>query len=114
LTAKLSDRNGVSTQTSININTTNGDSVSISNLLVSEITSSGATISYATDKTTDSSIFIGLSANNYDLQKYGGLQTKYHSLTLSSLKSNTKYYYKITATTLDGLEGTTQGSFATL
>jgi 1A family penicillin-binding protein len=114
LTAKLSDRNGVSTQTSININTTNGDSVSISNLLVSEITSSGATISYATDKTTDSSIFIGLSANNYDLQKYGGLQTKSHSLTLSSLKSNTKYYYKITATTLDGLEGTTQGSFATL
>jgi membrane peptidoglycan carboxypeptidase len=114
LIAKLSDKNGVSAQTSMDITTISNEAVSISGLSVSAISATGATIAYSTDKTADSSVYVGTSESSYDLQKYGGLQTKSHSLTITGLKSKTKYYYKVTATTLDGLEGTTQGSFTTL
>lgn len=114
LTAKMADKNSVSAQASISINTTSGESVTISGLSVSSITTTGATFAFSTDKTADSTINIGTSSGSYDQQKYGGLQTTTHSLVLTGLKSATKYYYKIDTTTLDGLTGTTQGSFTTL
>lgn len=114
LTARLTDRNGVSGESSINVKIVSGETVQIQNLSVSGISSNGGTIKFTTDKAADSSVKVGTSTDSYDIEKYGGLQTTSHSLTLNGLQGKTKYYYKITVTTLDGLENAVQGSFTTL
>lgn len=113
LTAKLSDTNGVSAQSSINVNIA-AEAVKIQNVSVGNITANGATISFSTDRAADSTIKIGTGSDVYSIEKSGGLQATSHSLAATGLTSKKKYYFKITASASGSQDGTTQGEFTTL
>ena len=69
----------------------------ISNLVVSGISDSHATISWSTDTNTNSSIQYGLDTN-YGSTQSDGTMTMSHSVTLSGLTANTTYHYDVTST----------------
>lgn len=112
--AKLTDENGVTSQATIDITIRNDQTVRISNVAVSGITSSSATISFNTDFATNSLVYYGLSADSLNLSASSGASTTGHSAALTGLSSGKKYYFKITATNSAGQESTAQGVFTTL
>ncbi len=68
----------------------------ISSISVSNITTTGATITYTTNESATSQVQYGLTTSYGSTQSSGG--TTSHSVTLSSLNSNTSYSYRISAT----------------
>lgn len=74
---------------------------------VSSITTKKATISWTTDRNSDSKVQYGTSSGSYyDEEPSKSTQTTDHSITLSSLSAGTTYYYKAKWTDEDGNTGT--------
>lgn len=72
----------------------------------SSITTTRATLSWTTDRNSDSKLAYGLGSGNYfDSLNYQSEQTTEHSLELENLKPGTKYYYKAQWTDEDGNTG---------
>jgi len=82
---------------------------------VSSITTKKATISWSTDRSSDSKIQYGTSSGSYfDEEVSSSTQTTDHSITLTSLSAGTTYYYRTKWTDEDGNTGTSdEGSFST-
>ncbi len=66
----------------------------ISNIKISAVTDSTATISWETDEPSNSVINYGLNSQ-YGSKEINATQTKTHSLTLTGLSSNTSYHYQV-------------------
>jgi hypothetical protein len=66
----------------------------ISNIEVSK-TNSTATITWNTDKNSNSVVDYGIAADNLDLNEIDSAQTQTHSITLTGLNPNTTYYYQV-------------------
>jgi len=113
LSAKLTDQNGVTSQSTITITISNQSPAVISNLTVSSITVVSAVISFSTDVAANSKIYYGLSADTMNLSVNSGSSATSHSGTLPSLTSGKKYYFKAVATS-DGGESNATGTFNTL
>ena len=75
-----------------------------------------ATISWITDRDSDSSVEYGLSTGDYfPTQAANTTQIISHSITLNNLNAGTTYYYRAQWTDVDGNIGTSnEGSFTTL
>lgn len=75
-----------------------------------------ATITWTTDRDSDSSIEYGLSSGHYfTTQAANTDQVTSHSVELNSLTAGTTYYYRALWTDTDGNQGTSdEGSFTTL
>jgi hypothetical protein len=73
---------------------------------VSAITTRKATISWSTDRTSDSKISYGTKGSDYfDEEPSISTQTTDHEIALTNLKPGTKYYYKAKWTDEDGNTG---------
>ncbi len=83
---------------------------------VSLITTRSATISWGTDRTSDSKIQYGKSARSYFSEEpSNSLQLTDHEIKLSNLSPGTRYYFKAKWTDEDGNTGmSTEDSFETL
>ena len=75
-----------------------------------------ATISWITDRDSDSSVEYGLTTNNYFQTEAANTdQVIEHSITLNNLNAGTTYYYRAQWTDVDGNIGTSdEGVFTTL
>jgi hypothetical protein len=75
-----------------------------------------ATITWTTDRNSDSSIEYGLSSGHYfSTQAANSTQVTSHSIGLNSLTAGTTYYYRALWTDADGNQGTSaESSFTTL
>jgi hypothetical protein len=113
LTAKLSDSNGVTSETSIQINIQNGPAAKITNITVSSITANSAVVQFQTDIACNSTVYFGTNAGTLSSSVTSGLQTTNHSATLTGLASGTKYYFKIVATNSAGGQSSFEGNFNT-
>jgi len=82
---------------------------------VSSITTKKATITWSTNRNSDSKVQYGTSSGSYFTEEiYSSTQTTSHSITLSNLKAGTTYYYKAKWTDEDGNTGTSdEKSFTT-
>ncbi len=114
LTAKLNDVNGVSSQVSIQVTTSNTSSAKISGVSVSSITGNSAKITFSTDQKANTTVFYGLSASSLSSSASAGSMATSHSANLSGLASGKKYYYRITALTASGQSSSADGNFNTL
>lgn len=83
---------------------------------VSEITTRAATISWGTDRTSDSKIQYGKSARSYFSEEPSNSDQKTdHEIKLTNLSPGTRYYFKAKWTDEDGNTGTSsEDSFETL
>jgi hypothetical protein len=81
----------------------------------SSITTKKATISWTTDRNSDSKVQYGTSSGSYfDEEPSKSTQTTDHSITLTNLSAGTTYYYKAKWTDEDGNTGTSsEKSFTT-
>ena len=111
-TVQLSDRSDGSNPTtcdgspSIAISGQSTPPVSISNVAVSNISNTSATISFTTSRDATSQLDYGLDSN------YGSTQnittpTSSHSYTITGLTTNTTYHYQLSATDSDNNNATT-------
>ncbi|MEE9445616.1 MAG: fibronectin type III domain-containing protein, partial [Cocleimonas sp.] len=66
----------------------------LSNIKISAVTHSTATITWETNEPSNSVINYGLNSQ-YGSKEISATQTKTHSLTLSGLSSNTSYHYQV-------------------
>ena len=66
----------------------------INNVEVSK-TNSTATITWDTDKNSNSVVDYGIAADNLDLNEIDSAQTQTHSITLTGLDPNTTYHYQV-------------------
>ena len=66
----------------------------ISNIQVTK-TNSTATITWDTDKNSNSVVDYGIATDNLNLSENDSVQTQTHSITLTGLNSNTTYYYQV-------------------
>ncbi|MDH4359046.1 MAG: penicillin-binding protein [Candidatus Berkelbacteria bacterium] len=114
ITAKITDENGVSGQSSTNVIIKNEPLVKISNVSVGGITGSSATVSFLTDIAANSKVFYGTVSGSYSYSETSGTSTTSHSATLSGLISSKKYYFKIVAYNSVGQESSALGTFTTL
>jgi hypothetical protein len=82
---------------------------------VSSITTKKATISWSTDRNSDSKVAYGVSAGSYySSEPSNSTQTTDHTITLTNLSPGTTYYYKAKWTDEDGNTGaSSEKSFAT-
>lgn len=69
----------------------------ISNIQVSNITQTSATITWQTDEASDSVVNYGLTTS-YGLTISGGAGTTYHEVNLTNLTVGTTYHYKVNST----------------
>jgi hypothetical protein len=73
---------------------------------VGSITTQKATISWSTDRDSDSKIAYGTSSGEYrESEAYKSAQTTDHDITLTDLNAGTTYYYKAKWTDEDGNTG---------
>jgi hypothetical protein len=80
-----------------------------SNPQVSNITTKRATISWTTDRASDSKVAIGTSSGQYGSSEIGNSdQVAAHTLELNNLAAGTTYYYVAKWTDEDGNTGTSQ------
>ena len=94
--------------------TVNANPPTISNVSASEITSNSSVINWKTDKDTTSVIEYGTSTSLGAKMQDTSLSQS-HTIKLTSLKSDSTYYYKIISKDKDSLEATsTVYSFKTL
>ena len=97
LTAKVSDNNGASAQTSITI-TVNASSHTQSGITVSGVTGNAAMVSFATSVATTAQVKYGTDAGNLNLGKSDSFNSKNHAITLTGLSAHTKYYFQVLST----------------
>jgi len=95
LTARLTDNNGVTSESSIQINIQNN--ANISNVSISGITTNAALIGFKTDIKTNSTVSYSLDQNNLNLTVTSGSSTTNHQASLNGLQSGKKYYFRINA-----------------
>ncbi len=73
------------------------------------------TINWTTDTLSDSAIAYGTTSGDYTLSASDATDTITHSLTLDSLASNTKYYFTVSSTDVNGNKTTSsEENFTTL
>ena len=78
---------------------------------VSAISDNSATISWSTNRNSDSKIEYGTSSGNYyTTEPYVPTQVTAHVITLTNLQPSTTYYYKALWTDTDGNTGSSQES----
>ncbi|MFQ6055551.1 MAG: fibronectin type III domain-containing protein [Methanosarcinales archaeon] len=65
-------------------------------------TNNSVTITWDTDKPSDSMVKYGLSSNNYNFIEKNATYVTLHSITLTGLSENTKYYYVVNSTDKNG------------
>jgi hypothetical protein len=76
---------------------------------VSGITTKRASISWSTDRVSDSKIIIGTKSGKYSSSEVGNsAQVSSHKISLDNLSPGTTYYYKAKWTDEDGNTGTSQ------
>jgi hypothetical protein len=82
---------------------------------VTGITTQHATITWSTDRNSDSKVQYGLSSGSYYTTQPSVIdQVTSHSVTLTNLKPGTTYYYEVNWTDSDGNTGTSgESSFTT-
>ena len=85
----------------------------ISLIKVGSITEDSAIISWQTNKETDSLVKYGTSSGNYPYQKYDSNPTKYHSIKLENLSSDTTYYFVLESKTDKETATSTEKTFKT-
>jgi phosphodiesterase/alkaline phosphatase D-like protein len=73
----------------------NTEPLVISNVNASNITGSTATITWTTNKPSDSQVEYGLTANYGSSSPLDTAMVNSHSVTLSNLQPNTTYYYRV-------------------
>ncbi len=75
----------------------------------SNITTKRATVSWTTDRASDSKIALGTSSGQYGASEIGNSdQVSAHSIDLDNLAAGTTYYYIVKWTDVDGNTGTSQ------
>jgi len=120
--AKKGGYNESSVQTSVqkgNVSIVNislfkkGSGPEISDIQVSNITSSSATISWRTNTASDSRIEYGPTTNMNNQPKIDYSYTTYHQVTLEDLLPNTMYYYRVGSCDANGLTWSGQQTFTT-
>ncbi|MDY6965908.1 MAG: NosD domain-containing protein, partial [Halobacteriota archaeon] len=72
----------------------------ITNVTATDITSNSAIITWDTDEPSDSLVKYGTKLGNYTLQKHDTENVTSHSVDLSGLLPNTKYYFVVNSTDL--------------
>ncbi len=85
---------------------------SISDIVVSNITSSAVTITWTTDQDSDSSIDYGADSA-YGSNKADSSQTSAHAISLDSLSANTTYHYNIKSNNSNGGSESGDNTFVT-
>lgn len=73
----------------------------ISDVRVTNITLTSATVNWATNEVADSLVKYGTEPGNYTLQGYDSANLTAHSLNLVGLRSNITYYFVINSTDLN-------------
>ncbi len=77
--------------------------------VASNLTTKKATITWATDRASDSKVALGTSSGQYGASEIGNSsQTNLHTLQLDNLSAGTTYYYVAKWTDEDGNTGTSQ------
>ena len=74
----------------------------ISDVRVTSITLTSATVNWVTDRVADSRVKYGTESGNYTLQKYDSANVTAHSLNLIDLLPNTTYYFVVHSRALNG------------
>jgi chitodextrinase len=67
----------------------------ISQVMASDVSDSGATISWSTDEPADSRVEFGLAPGSYDWSVEDSLLVHSHSLELIGLTPDTQYHYRV-------------------
>ena len=83
----------------------------ISGLNVSQITETSAVISWSTDEDSDSALYHGKQAGEYDGFERDATFTQSHQMTLSSLEPSTLYHYKVRSTDAGGYQRHSEEDF---
>ncbi len=87
-------------------------SPTMSNITISDVDSSSATISWTTDEPADSTVEYGLT-NSYGSTESDATLSSSHSITLDGLTANSTYYFLVTTTDAAGNESQVDSSFNT-
>jgi hypothetical protein len=74
----------------------------ISDVSVTNITLTSATVTWITDEVADSLVKYGTESGNYTLQEYDPVNVTTHSANLIGLMSNTTYYFVVNSTNMNG------------
>ena len=74
----------------------------ISDVSVTNITLTSATVTWITDEVADSLVKYGTGSWNYTLQKYDSANVTSHSVNLIGLLPNTTYYFVVNSTNMNG------------
>ncbi|RLF52792.1 MAG: hypothetical protein DRN19_00345 [Thermoplasmata archaeon] len=85
----------------------------ISLIKVSSIAENSAIVSWQTNKEADSLVKYGKSSGNYTEHVFDPTLTRYHSIKLNNLTSNTTYYFVVESKTLNEMATSTEKSFKT-
>jgi len=97
LTATVYDNNGVAASASTTI-VISASSHSQSNITTSGITSNSATISFNTSLPTTAYVRYGITSASLSLSKQSPVNATAHSIELTGLTPNTKYFFQVVST----------------
>src|SRR4029077_13962902 len=78
----------------------------LSNVTVSSITASGATINWTTDQSSDSQVAFGLTSSYGSLSSLGSTLVTSHAVILSGLAASTTYHFQAMSRDSSGFLGT--------
>lgn len=109
LNARLTDKNGITSESTITININNATAPTISGISVIFPVSGSATIKFQTNIASTSRVDYG-TTTAFGMTKAGSETTTDHQITITSLLPSTKYYFRVTATN-SGLSGSSDGNF---
>lgn len=85
----------------------------VSNVQISGITASSATVTWTTDQVTDSTVSYGYVANTYLLQKNNPTMGTSHSVTLTGISSATTYHIQAVSSNATGIGRSADFTFDT-
>jgi peroxiredoxin len=77
----------------------------ISNILVSNVTSSSVTVSWTTDEASDSTVYYG-TTTSYGSTASDGTSTTSHSVSLTGLSASSTYHYKVKSGSIESGDNT--------
>ncbi len=90
-----------------------GTAPTISNVQATNVTSSGATITWTTDSPSTSQVNYGLTSSYGSQSPLNGTLVTNHSVTLSGLQADTTYHYQAVSTNDYGTTSSTDHTFTT-
>lgn len=108
LTARMTDKNGITKEQTINIKVLNTSAPTINSVSVSFPVSGSATVKFQTSITATATISYG-KTSSYG-QTSGSSSGTSHQITITGLTPGTKYYFKINANN-NGSVASSDGSF---